>query len=126
MTAHRGHRARVDADNRLVIERLTPLDVSNLRIEGHGLPMNVAAFAILEGGALLDGPGELALEPIKARIEQRLHLAPRLRQKLYRPGFGFGAPVWADDASFEISRHVRTRPVPAGAARKRCWRPAWS
>ena len=113
MTAHRGHRARVEAD-RLVIERLTPLDVSNLRIEGHGLPMNVAALAILEGGALLDGSGELALEPIKARIGHRLHLAPRLRQRLYRPGFGFGAPVWVDDASFDISRHVRTRPVPAG------------
>ena len=76
--------------------------------------MNVAALAILEGGALLDASGELALEPIKARIEQRLRLALRLRQRLYRPGFGFGAPVWVDDASFEISRHVRTRPSPAG------------
>jgi diacylglycerol O-acyltransferase / wax synthase len=113
MTAHRGHRARVGAD-RLALERLTPLDVSNLRIERHGLPMNVAALAILEGGALLDASGELALEAIKARIGQRLHLAPRLRQRLYRPGFGFGAPVWADDASFDISRHVRTGPVPAG------------
>ena len=112
MTAYRGHRARVQAD-RLVLERLTPLDVSNLRIERHGLPMNVAALAILEGGALLDASGELGLEPIKARIEQRLHLAPRLRQRLYWPGFGFGAPVWVDDASFEISRHVRTRPSPA-------------
>ena len=114
MTAHRGHQARVDTDNRLVLERLTPLDVSNLRIERHGLPMNVAALAILEGGALLDGSGELALEAIRARIGHRLHLAPRLRQRLYQPGFGFGAPVWVDDASFDISRHVRTRPVPAG------------
>jgi hypothetical protein len=85
MTAHRATGARVDAD-RLVLERLTPLDVTNLRIERHGLPMNVAALAILEGGALLDASGELALEAIKARIEQRLHLAPRLRQRLYRPG----------------------------------------
>jgi diacylglycerol O-acyltransferase len=114
MTARRGHRGpRVSAD-RLVLDRLTPLDVSNLRIEKHGLPMNVAALAIVEGGALLDSSGELALEAITARIEQRLHLAPRLRQRLYRPGFGFGAPVWVDDASFDISRHVRTRPVPAG------------
>ncbi len=115
MTAHRATGACVDAD-RLVLERLTPLDVSNLRIERHGLPMNVAALAILEGGALLDASGELVLEAIKARIEQRLHLAPRLRQRLYRPGFGFGAPVWVDDASFDISRHVKTRPVPAGGA----------
>jgi diacylglycerol O-acyltransferase / wax synthase len=114
VTAHRGHRARMGTD-RLVLERLTPLDVSNLRIEQHGLPMNVAALAILEGHVLLDASGELALEAIRVRIEQRLHLAPRLRQRLYRPGFGFGAPVWADDASFDIRRHVRTRPVPAGS-----------
>jgi WS/DGAT/MGAT family acyltransferase len=113
MTAHRGYRARADAD-RLVLDRLTPLDVSNLRIERHGLPMNVAALAILEGRVLLDASGELALEAIRVRIEQRLHLAPRLRQRLYRPGFGLGAPVWVDDASFDISRHVRTRPGPAG------------
>jgi diacylglycerol O-acyltransferase len=112
MTAHRGYRARVGTD-RLVLDRLTPLDVSNLRIERHGLPMNVAALAILEGRVLLDASGELALEAIRVRIEQRLRLAPRLRQRLYRPGFGFGAPVWVDDASFDINRHVRTRPVPA-------------
>jgi diacylglycerol O-acyltransferase len=100
--------------DRLVLDRLTPLDVSNLRIERHGLPMNVAALAILEGRVLLDASGALALEAIRVRVEQRLHLAPRLRQRLYRPGVGFGAPVWVDDASFDISRHVRTRPVPAG------------
>jgi diacylglycerol O-acyltransferase len=113
VTAHRATGAHVGID-RLVLERLTPLDVSNLRIERHGLPMNVAALAILEGRVLLDASGELALRAIRVRIEQRLHLAPRLRQRLYRPGFGFGAPVWVDDASFDISRHVRTRPVPAG------------
>jgi diacylglycerol O-acyltransferase / wax synthase len=113
MTADRGDRARVGAD-RLALERLTPLDVSNLRIERRGLPMNVAALATLEGGVLLDASGELAVEAVRVRIGQRLHRAPRLRQRLYRPGFGLGAPVWVDDASFDISRHVRTRPVPAG------------
>jgi diacylglycerol O-acyltransferase / wax synthase len=103
----------VGAD-RPALERLTPLDVSNLRVERHGLPMNVAALAILEGRVLLDASGGLALESIRARIEQRLHLAPRLRQRLYRPGFGFGGPVWVDDASFDVGRHVTTRAVPAG------------
>ena len=100
--------------DRPLLERVTPLDVSNLRVEQHGLPMNVGALAILEPRALLDSSGELDVEAIRARIERRLHLAPRLRQRLYWPGFGFGgAPVWVDDASFDISRHVRTRPVPA-------------
>jgi diacylglycerol O-acyltransferase / wax synthase len=84
----------------LVLERLTPLDVSNLRIERRGLPTNVAALAVLEPRVLLDSSGELALDAIRARIEHRLHLAPRLRQRLYWPGFGFGPPAWVDDASF--------------------------
>jgi diacylglycerol O-acyltransferase / wax synthase len=96
-----------------VLERPTPLDVTNLRVERRGLPMNVAALAVLEPGALLNASGELALEEIRARVEHRLHLAPRLRQRLYRPGFGFGAPVWVDDANFDIGRHVRKQMVPA-------------
>jgi len=99
--------------NMALLERPTPLDLSNLRVEVHGRPLNVAALAVLEQQALLDSSRELELDAIRARIEQRLHLAPRLRQRLYWPGFGFGGPVWVDDASFEISRHVRTRPVPA-------------
>lgn len=97
-----------------MLERPTALDVSNLRVEGHGLPMNVAALAILESQQLLDASGQFALDAITARVERRLHLAPRLRQRLYWPGFGLGAPVWVDDADFEIGRHVRTRRVPAG------------
>jgi diacylglycerol O-acyltransferase / wax synthase len=96
----------------LVLERPTPLDVSNLRVERRGLPMNVAALAILEPRALLNSSGELTLDAIRARIQNGLHLAPRLRQRLYWPGSG--APVWVDDASFDIRRHVRTRTVPAG------------
>ena len=98
-----------------MLDRLTPLDVSNLRIERRGLPMNVAALAVLEPGGLLDSAGELDLDPIRARLEHRLHFAPRLRQTLYWPGFGCGAPVWVDDASFDINRHVRTRALPAAA-----------
>ena len=104
---------RARSTDRPLLERVTPLDVSNLRVEQHGLPMNVGALAILEPRALLDSSGDLDLDAIRARISHRLHLAPRLRQSLYWPGFGFGAPVWVDDASFDISRHVRTRPVPA-------------
>jgi hypothetical protein len=53
MTAHSGHQGP-GRTNRLILERLTSLDLSNLRIEAHGHPMNVAALVILEGGALLD------------------------------------------------------------------------
>ncbi len=41
-----------------------------------------------------------------------MHLAPRVRQVLYRPGFGLGPPLWVADPRFDIDSHVRTRSVP--------------
>ena len=124
MTAHRGHRARMDAD-RLVLERLTPLDVSNLRIERHGLPMNVAALAILEGRILLDAPGGLALEAIRARIEQRLHRRRGFVNGSTGPASALvprSGSMTRASISAGTSGHGLFLPV---AARKRFWRPAW-
>ena len=92
------------------MERLSTLDVSNLRVEDRGLPMHVAALVILGGAA--SGAG-LDLDTVRTVIGQRLHLAPRLRQVLYRPRRGLGPPVWVDAAGFDIRDHVRARPVPA-------------
>ena len=95
------------------LERLSPLDVSNLRVEDHGLPMHVAALAILEGTPLLDDSGQVRLDAVCEHLERRLYLAPRLRQVLHRPGFGLGSPLWVDDPSFDIREHVQTRAIPA-------------
>lgn len=94
-------------------ERLSPLDASNLRIEDHGLPMHVAAVAILEGAPLIDASGKLRLDAVRAVLDRRLYLAPRLRQVLGRPRFSLGPPVWADSTSFDIRQHVLTRAIPA-------------
>jgi WS/DGAT/MGAT family acyltransferase len=74
--------------------------------------MHVAGIAVIDGTALLDAAGRLRLAAVRADVERRLHRAPRLRQVLVRPRPGLGAPVWADDPSFDIRRHVRSRAVP--------------
>lgn len=74
----------------MAFERLTSLDVSNLRIERRGLPMGVAALAMLEGGALLDSSGELAMDAIRARVEHCLHLAAH--SSLPAGSFGASSP----------------------------------
>ncbi len=94
------------------LERLSPLDAANMRVESHGGPMHVAAIGVVDGIALLDAEGRLRLEEVRADLDRRLHLAPRLRQVLVRPRRGLGPPAWADDPRFDIGRHVRTRPVP--------------
>jgi diacylglycerol O-acyltransferase len=95
------------------LDRLTPSDVSNLRVEDRGRPMHVAALAIVEGAPLLDAKGHLRLDALQEHLERRLHLAPRLRQVMVRPGLGLGPPLWVDDPMFDIGEHVRARVIPA-------------
>ena len=92
------------------MERLSTLDLSNLRVEDRGLPMHVAALVILDGAA--PGAG-LDLDTVRTVIGQRLHLAPRLRQVLHWPRRGLGPPVWVDATGFDIRDHMRAWPVPA-------------
>ncbi len=91
-------------------DRLGPLDLSNLRVETHGLPMHVAALALVDGAGLLDASGEPLLDEVRRHVEPRTRRAPRLRQVLTRPGQG--PPSWVDDDGFDIARHVRARRVP--------------
>ena len=94
------------------LDRLSAQDVSNLRIEARGVPMHVAALAILEGAPLCDAEGRLRLESVRDEIERHLHLAPRLRQVVHRPPPGHGRPFWVDDPVFDIRAHVREQRVP--------------
>lgn len=93
------------------LDRLSAQDASNLRIEARGVPMHVAALAILEGAPLRDAEGRLRLEALRGEIGRRLHLAPRLRQVIHRPSPGHGRPFWVDDPRFDIGAHVREYPV---------------
>jgi diacylglycerol O-acyltransferase / wax synthase len=94
------------------LERLSPVDAANMRVESRGGPMHVAAVGVVEGTALVDAGGRVRLAEVRADLERRLHLAPRLRQVLVRPRRGLGPAEWADDARFDIGAHVRARPVP--------------
>ena len=92
------------------VERLSQLDLSNLRIEDHGLPMHIAALMFVDQA----GPsGRLGLETLRAAVQRRLHRVPRLRQILHRTPPGLGSPIWIDDPGFDIREHVRHYAVPA-------------
>ena len=52
---------------------------------------------------------------VARRIGERIHLIPRLRQRLEEPPLGLANPVWTDDTSFDLDWHVRHAAVPAAA-----------
>jgi WS/DGAT/MGAT family acyltransferase len=69
--------------------------------------MAIAAVIVVEGG-----PG-VSYEGLCRRIEERIHLMPRYRQRLDNPIPGITNPVWVDDQDFDIRWHVRLARLPA-------------
>ena len=90
-------------------DRLTGLDSSFLALERGGAHMHVGSVMVYEGSS----PG---YDEVVAKLEDRLHLVPRYRQKLASVPFDAGRPVWVDDPHFNVRYHVRhtALPEPAG------------
>lgn len=88
-------------------EELSPSDRSALAAERG--PINMAV-----GGLLVFAPDPpLTRELVRSRIAERIHLIPRLRQRLEEPPLGIANPVWTDDTAFDLDWHVRQASLPA-------------
>ena len=94
------------------VDRISPLDLSNLRVEEHGMPMHIAALALLDGRPLLDEVGRLQTEQIRRHVAERISDTERLHQVLVWPKRRHRPPVWVDDSDFTVADHVRTRRLP--------------
>ena len=71
------------------------------------------------GGLLVfDAEPPLTRAMVAERIAERIHLVPRLRQRLEEPPLGIANPVWTDDTGFDLDWHVRqaSLPEPGGDA----------
>ncbi len=94
-------------------EELSPADRSSLAAERGSVNMAV-------GGLLVFDPEPpLTRAMVAARLAERIHLIPRLRQRLEEPALGLlGNPLWVDDRGFDLDWHVRqaSLPPPGGEA----------
>ncbi|XXT18883.1 wax ester/triacylglycerol synthase family O-acyltransferase [Sorangium sp. So ce429] len=85
---------------------LSAHDASFLYNETQAAHMHVGALAILERV-------QLSEEQVRAHVNSRLHLVPRLRRRVaWVPG-NIGRPALLDDPSFDIRSHVRFCELPA-------------
>ena len=94
-------------------DRLGAIDATYLAVEEPREPLHVASIAIFDRGPLCDPDGSLRLDTIRRRIDTRLGLLPRLRQRVAEVPLGIARPVWVDDESFDIANHVDVVPLPA-------------
>jgi WS/DGAT/MGAT family acyltransferase len=93
-------------------EPLSPADRSSLAAEQGAVNMAVGGLLIFQAGASLTHQG------VARRIAERIHLVPRLRQRLREPAMGVVNPVWVDDVDFDIDWHVRHTLLPAPGDRR--------
>ena len=89
-------------------DRLGAIDETYLAIETAAAPLHVASIGIFEAAGLCDERGRLRLAAIRDRLEARLDLLPRLRQRVATVPLGVARPVWIDDEDFDIAQHVDT------------------
>jgi diacylglycerol O-acyltransferase / wax synthase len=82
-------------------EPLSAADRSSLAAEQGPVNMAVGGMLVFERSP------KLTREAIVERIAQRIHLVPRLRQRIEAPAMGLANPVWVDDHDFDLDWHVR-------------------
>jgi WS/DGAT/MGAT family acyltransferase len=90
--------------------RLSALDASFLQVETPTAHMHVGWAAVFDPPEDRPRP---SFEELRAHIGSRLPRAPRYRQRLREVPLGLSAPVWVDDPSFDLDRHL----VEAGSRR---------
>ena len=86
------------------LARLSPEDERILKLEAGpivGHTCKVVTFDPPPGGR------RPTLDELRSSVDSRIGFAPRLRQRLMAAPLGLGAPVWVDDPSFDVDRHVR-------------------
>jgi diacylglycerol O-acyltransferase len=95
-------------------ERLSTLDASFLSLDKSSAHLHFAGLAIFDPATGEDGC--LEFEEFQKLMSSRMHLVPRLRQRLADVPLGLGRPVWVDDPDFDLEFHLThvTLPSPGG------------
>jgi WS/DGAT/MGAT family acyltransferase len=92
-------------------ERLSYLDSTFLALETPTAHMHVSSVALFDAAPLRKPDGGIDIDGIRAHIAGKLPYIPRYRQRLAYVPYN-KAPVWVDDADFELTYHVRHSSVP--------------
>ena len=98
------------------MDRLTSFDTSFLANEKSNGHMAIGAVLVCEG----EPPSH---EEFLASIRSRLHLLPRLRQRLSYPPLGLGRPFWVDHPEFDVHEHVSRKVLDGSRQRRAVPRP---
>lgn len=80
------------------ISAISGMDAAFLYAETSTSPMHVGSLVVIEGS--------LKYETFKKIVQSRLHLIPKLRQRLMYVPLSIDYPYWVDDTHFDIDLHL--------------------
>ncbi len=83
---------------------ISGLDATFLYAETPTSPMHVGSVVVIEGS--------IKFESFRETIKSRLHLVPKLRQRLVEVPFSIDYPYWVDDAHFDLEMHLQHIALP--------------
>ena len=87
------------------MQPLTGLDSSFLFLEDSHQPMHVGSVLVFEGS--------MTFEAFRETLATRVHLVPRLRQRLAMVPLGIGKPYWVEDPAFNLDMHLQHVALPS-------------
>lgn len=87
--------------------RLSAVETAYVELAAQGTPVQIGSVGTFEGGPLLDEEGLFRIDDVRARVAARLHLLPRLRQRIVPAPLGLGRPSWIDAVDFDVADHVQ-------------------
>lgn len=79
-------------------------DATFIYTETPRTPFEIGSCLVLDTAGRPD-PGD-RLDRLRARLLERIHFAPQMRQRVQRVPLDLHHPVWVDDENFAIERHV--------------------
>ena len=94
------------------LQRLSPEDAAILALESPAIAGHTCKVVVLDPPA--PGAPPLTVAALRQRIAAGLDEAPRLRQRAVSTPLGLARPVWTDDPSFDLARHVRRATLAPG------------
>ncbi len=90
--------------NTAEIESISGMDATFLYGETPNSHMHIGSVCIIEGS--------LSFESFRELLQSRIHLVPKLRQRLVYVPMSIDYPYWVDDPNFNIDLHIRHIAIP--------------
>jgi diacylglycerol O-acyltransferase / wax synthase len=108
------HRASGVRHTILRMQRLSGLDASFLYLETPSQPMHVCSIIEVDTSTM---PGGYTFAGLREALSLRLKAMPQFREKLVDSRLNLDHPVWVDDDSFDVDRHLHRIGLPPPGGR---------